>query len=268
MKFWWVRQAGKNIWWRGALGCLTASCWLVYFTACSSAPPPVNDADGLYAQGEKAFRDENYLTALERFRDVKNQYPYSNRALDAELRIADTYFAQESYVEAQAAYEIFREMHPTHPKIDYVQYRIGLSFFYQIPDDSARDLTAAYRAEEAFNLLIARYPNSSYLPEAKEKRIESRRRLAEHERYVANFYFQRRHFLSSSYRYASLLKSYPGLGYDEEALYRLGVCYYHIRMFPNSRDALQRLMKQFPDSPYKGDAVALMKRLDEDKVFP
>lgn len=254
--------------WRSAARCVAVSGWLLFFVACSSAPPPANDAEGLYSQGEKAFRDENYLTALDRFREVKNQFPYSARALDAELRIADTYFAQESYVEAQAAYEIFRELHPTHPKIDYVQYRIGLSFFHQIPDDSARDLTAAYRAEEAFNLLLARYPNSSYVPEAKQKRIEARTRLAEHERYVANFYFQRRHYLSSSYRYASLLKNYPGLGYDEEALYRLGVCYYHIRMFPNAREALQRLMKQFPESEYKGEAVALTKKLDEEKLVP
>jgi len=259
MKYQIVRLISKKIFTLLIIG--TAA---VLLTRCASTPKSVNDAEGLYEQGETALKDENYLTALDRFRDVKNRFPYSPKAVEAELRIADTYFAQESYIEAEAAYEIFREMHPTHRNADYVQFRIGLSFYYQIPSDTARDLTAAYRAVDAFDLIFIRYPSSKYLVDAKKYVMESRKKLAEHENYVANFYFQREHYLSSSYRYASMLKDFFGLGYDEEALYRLGVCYYHIRMFGNSRDALQRLLNDYPTTDFKGQAQALLKKLDKD----
>src|SRR5262249_45370554 len=147
---------------------------------------------------------------------------YSSRAADAELRIADAYFAQESYLEAESAYGIYRELHPTDPRSDYVQYQIGLSYFHQIPSDSARDLSAAYKAIENFELLAQKFPNSTYLAKGREFIIEARRRLAEHENYVADFYYQRQHYLSASYRYSALLKNFSKLGYDEEALFRLG----------------------------------------------
>lgn len=225
---------------------------------CAGTELNKEDSEALYKSAEEAFKDEHYLVALEKYRDIKNRFPYSSRAIDSELRIADTYFEQESYIEAESAYEIFKELHPTHPKADYVQYRIGLSYFKQIPDDSARDLSAAYKAIEAFGVLEQKHPNSEYLTQAKEHMTDARKRLAEHENYVANFYYQRQHYLSASYRYSALLQDYSNLGYDEEALYRLVQSYYHIKMFENAEDAAKRLFNQFPNTKYKQDVKGVL----------
>jgi len=225
---------------------------------CAGTEVNKEDADGLFKSAEEAFKEEHYLVALEKYRDIKNRFPYSSRAIDSELRIADTYFEQESYIEAESAYEIFKELHPTHPKADYVQYRIGLSYFKQIPDDSARDLSAAYKAIEAFGVLEQKHPSSEYLAKAKEHTMEARKRLAEHENYVANFYYQRQHYLSASYRYSTLLQDYANLGYDEEALYRLVQSYYHIKMYDNVEDAAKRLFNQFPNTKYKQEVKSVL----------
>lgn len=236
---------------------------LVVLTQCASKEVNPDDPDALFKDAEESFKDEKYLVALERYRDIKNRFPYSSRATDAELRIADTFYAQESYIEAESAYEIFKELHPTHPKADYVQYRIGMSYFQQIPSNSARDLAAAFRAIDSFNVLIDKYGNSEFVKEAKEHIKEARLKLAEHDNYVADFYFRKRHFLSASYRYAALLQDFSGLGYDEEGLFRLGKCYYQIRMYGNAKDALQRFLKQYPDSGLKGEASSILRELSE-----
>ncbi|NBX93912.1 MAG: outer membrane protein assembly factor BamD [Proteobacteria bacterium] len=228
---------------------------------CAGKEVNREDPDALFQGAEEAFKDEHYLVALEKYRDIKNRFPYSARAVDSELRIADTYFEQESYIEAESAYEIFKELHPTHSKGDYVQYRIGLSFFKQIPDDSARDLSAAYKAIEAFGVLEQKYSSSEYLSKAREHIVEARKRLAEHENYVANFYYQRQHYLSASYRYSALLQEYGNLGYDEEALYRLVQSYYHIKMYENAEDAARRLMSQFPATKYKDDVKTVLEAM-------
>ncbi len=228
---------------------------------CSGKEASSDDPDALFREAEDALKDEHYVAALEKFRDIKNRFPYSSRATDAELRIADTYFEQESYLEAESAYEIFRELHPTNPKIDYVQYRIGLSYYKQIPDNSSRDLTAAYHAIEAFETLGEKYPSSEYNAKGKEFVIEARKRLAEHEEYVADFYFRRKHYLSASYRYSALLKDFAQLGYDEEALYRLGQSYLNIRMYPNAKDAFQRLLSEYPNSNLKSDAEGALQEM-------
>jgi outer membrane protein assembly factor BamD len=226
---------------------------------------PENDPDALYKEAEEALKDEKYLVAIEKFRDIKNRFPYSARATDSELRIADAYFEQESYLEAESAYEIFRELHPTHPRADYVQFRIGLSYFKLIPDNSSRDLSAAYRAMDAFKVLTDKYPTSEFVKQAQELTQEAKHRLAEHEEYVADFYYRREHYLSASYRYAALLQEFPSLGYDEEALFRLGECYYRTRMFSNAKDTFHRLLNQFPESSYKGAAQSMLDELDTSK---
>lgn len=247
----WVRLAGVSL------------CTGLILFGCAGQEVNREDADALFKSAEQAFNDEHYLAALEKYRDIKNRFPYSARAVDSELRIADTYFEQESFIEAESAYEIFKELHPNHPKADYVQYRIGLSYFKQIPDDSARDLSAAYKAIESFNVLEQKHASSQYVSKAKEHILEARKKLAEHENYVANFYYQRQHYLSASYRYSALLQDYGGLGYDEEALYRLVQSYYHIKMYENAEDAAKRLFNQFPSTKFKQDVdgvLAMMKK--------
>ena len=255
----------QSQWVRWVLGTLLG----LALAACSSTPATEGqsraerekaDQEAIFQEAEEALKDERYIIAVERYREFKNRFPYSPRATEAELRIADAYFEQESYIEAESAYEVFKELHPTHPKIDYVQYRIALSHYHQIPENPARDLGSAYRAIDAFQTLADKYPTSEYAAKAKEHIQESRKRLAEQERYIADFYFQRQHFLSASYRYASLLEEYPNLGYDEEALMRLARSYYNIKMYANAKDTLQRYKSKYPDS---SEADSLIEELNK-----
>lgn len=234
---------------------------LAGLVGCTEKEVTGDDPESIFQSGEEAYKDERYFQALEKFRDIKNRFPYHSRATDSELMIADTYFAQESYLEAASSYEIFKELHPTHPKSDYVQYQIGLSYFKQIPDNSSRDLSAAYRAIEIFETLQEKYPKSSYVAKAKENIIACRGKLAEHENYVADFYYRRRHYLSATYRYTTLLKDFPDSSFQEEALYRLGKSYFNIKQFTNARDSINRLLKEFPETSYKSEMAGLLEEM-------
>ncbi len=233
----------------------------LFLLSCAHTSVNPDDPEALFKEAEKAFEDEQYISAIEKYRDIKNRFPYSARALDAELRIADTFFAQESFIEAESAYEVFKELHPTHPKIDYVYYMIGVSYFKQVPSDSSRDLSAAYRAIDSFEELKKRFPSSQYIKESDELIKQSKQKLAEYENYVADFYFQRQHYLSASYRYAALLQDYPNLGYDEEALYRLAKSYYYINMNENAKVAIKQFLEKYPSSQYKDELIALLDKI-------
>jgi len=236
---------------------------IALLASCASQEVNPDDPDSLYSEAERLLKDDQYLIAIEKFREIKNRFPYSPRAIDSELKIADAYYAQDSFLEAESAYEIFRELHPSYPQSDYVQFQIAMSYFSLIPENPARDLSAAYRAIDAFNLLKQRFPDSKYVEQADQKIVDSRRKLAEHEATVAGFYFHRRHYLSASYRYAALLKDYPNAGHDEEALYRLGQCYYNIRMYDNAKSTLERLMKEFPQTSFLSSARSLIEEIQK-----
>lgn len=184
---------------------------------CSSDEKKENTAETLFKAAQELDQDERYEEALRKYSDLKNKFPYSNLATDAELAIADIYFKQESYVEAQASYQIFRELHPKHGQIEYVIFRTGLSYYNQLPETIDRDLSQAHKAIAQFVDLEKNFPASKYLKEAQEKKTASLKMLAEKEIYIADFYLKKQSYLSALKRYEGLLKNYPGLGFDERA---------------------------------------------------
>lgn len=216
--------------------------------ACSTMDKNSDTPEGAYAIAEEFDKDERYEEAIRRYTDVKNKFPYSSMATKAELAIADVYFKQESYPEAQVSYQAFRELHPKHPQIDYVMFRIGLSYFNQLPTSLDRDLTVAQEVLKSFDDLMKRYPDSKYINEAADKKLETLKMLAGKEEYIAYFYFKREMYDSALARYEGLISKYPKLGYDEKALYGAAVSADKVGDAFKAKKYLHELVTKFPHS--------------------
>lgn len=223
--------------------------------SCASVEHNSNTPEGAFALAEEFEKSDRYEEALRRYQEVKNKYPYSNFATRAELAIADVYYKQESYGEAQLSYQMFKELHPTAANIDYVQFRIGMSFFMQLPSTIDRDLTLANDAIVHFSEMIKKYPNSQYLAEAQEKRTKTVKMLAEKEEYIADFYFKRKIFDSALGRYEGLYNKFRGLGFDAKALSRASISAHRIGDKPKAKKYEQILAKDFPNSSELKDAM-------------
>ena len=221
----------------------------LFVSGCSSIEKNSDTPEGAFAIAEDYDKGERYEEAIRRYTDVKNKYPYSNYATRAELAIADVYYKQESYSEAQVSYQMFKELHPTDAKADYVQFRIGMSFFNQLPSTIDRDLTLANEAILNLSETIKKYPNSSFVSEAKEKRSAAIKMLAEKEEYIADFYFKREIYGSALLRYESLYNNYRGLGYDAKALSRAAICAHKLGDSAKMQTYQKSLSQNHPGSP-------------------
>lgn len=217
-------------------------------TACSSDEKKADTPEGLFAIAQEYEKDERYEDAIRRYNDVKNKFPYSAMATKAELAIADVHFKEESYSEAQLSYVTFRELHPKHPQIDYVIFRIGLSYFNQLPETIDRDLSLANEAINYFNEVINTYPNSGHVGEAIEKRNQATKKLAEKEDYIGDFYFKREICESAIPRYENLMKKYPNQGFDSRALGRLVLCSKKINDSSKAQKYFQILKDKYSDT--------------------
>lgn len=215
---------------------------------CSSTEKRSDTPDGLFAIAQEFEAADRYELAILRYTEVKNKFPYSSFATKAELAIADVHFKAESWPEAQVSYQAFRELHPTHPQIPYVVYRIGLSFYNQVPDTVDRDLTLAHDAIAAFDEVVRRFPSSEQAADAKVKREECLKRLAGKEEYIADFYFIRGMYDSALPRYEELLRAYPDLGFDAKALARAAISARRTDQREKARQYMGLLEKKFPDS--------------------
>lgn len=228
---------------------LIACSLALTLNACSSTDEiDSNSPEGAYKLGEKYEKDERYEEAVAQFNTVKNKYPYSKLATEAELRVAEINFKREEFVEAQNNYQVFKEMHPAHPKIDYVTYRLGLSFFNQLPASIDRDLAVAERAILYFDEVMQSYPQSSHVKDAKDYKNKALKMLAEKEYYVGHFYFIRDQYDSALGRFEGLLERYPSLGFDAKALYGAAVSAFKIKDLGKAKSHYQRLTTQYKNS--------------------
>ncbi len=196
------------------------------------------------------FRTVDHAAAIQLFQDIIDNYPYSDQAVLAELAIADAYYVQERYEEALSYYRDFPDLHPEHERVPYAIYQAA-HCFYARSRSAERDQTATRQALDQLDRLLSRHPHSAHASEGEALWKELRTRLAEHVLQVGDFYLAREEYPSAAERYRALLEEYPGLGFDAEALYKLGTCY--TRM--NRVDEAQRIFQVILEN-YGGSEVA------------
>ena len=164
-------------------------------------------AEVLAEKGMEAFEDQDYHDALKAFTTLKERYPYSRYAILAELKVADAHFHRKEYPEAVAAYEDFIQLHPKNEAIPYVLYQIGACYYEQLLSED-RDQTPTRQAILAYQRLLKEHPNSAYGAKARENILACRKLLAEHELYVALFYFKSKHYRAALVRLEGALADY------------------------------------------------------------
>ena len=165
-------------------------------------------AEKLYNDAKILKKSGRFLLALEKINTIRSQYPYSYFATPAELLQADILFEQENYTEAAAAYILFRDFHPKHKEIEYVLYRIGDSFYRQLPSTFDRDLAATSDVIRYSNELVRRYPKSEYVEKAMENIKKCQQMRRDKDQYIADFYFKTHVFDSAGSRYLDILNTY------------------------------------------------------------
>ena len=175
--------------------------------ACLTGGKKTESAEELAENGMEAFEDEDYKDALEAFTTLKERYPYSRYAILAELKVADAHFYRGEYPEAVSAYEDFIQLHPKNEAIPYVLYQIGACYYEQLLSED-RDQTPTHLAIIAFQRLLKEHPDSAYSSKASERIQDCRKLLAEHELYVANFYYKSKHYRAALNRFEGLLAGY------------------------------------------------------------
>jgi len=180
---------------------------LIALSCATETPTGKTEAEVLYKEAKILIADERFILATEKLNQLKNRYPYSFFATPAELLQADILFEQENFVEAAAAYLLFKDFHPKHKEIPYVVYKIAESYYAQVPETEDRDLQSAVEASKYYREILRSYGNSSYSVDAKVKIDKCEQMLIGKEKYVADFYFKTKKYDAATWRYLDILSN-------------------------------------------------------------
>ncbi len=197
-------------------GCSTVKGWF-------QGKKPDGTPDVMASQGIEDLRKQKYEDAIETFQKVRDRYPYSDQAMLAQIKLADAYFYKKKYDEALQAYKEFEKLHPTNKAVPYCVYREGLCFYRQ-RSTIDRDQTFTTKAMEEFSRLKKKFPESEYIPKVDVFMAQCRRDLAEHEFYVAQFYFKTKRYQAALQRYQTVADEYPDFPQKIEVQKRIVEC--------------------------------------------
>jgi outer membrane protein assembly factor BamD len=134
------------------------------------------------------------------------------------MGIADSFFSDEEYGEAEMAYNDFINLHPTNENLPYAMYQLGMCHYNQMYTID-RDQTETAKARKEFERLIARFPGSKFSFMAEKILRECKKRLGEHEFYVGEFYFKRKKYKAALKRFETIERDYANLGLDYKVNY-------------------------------------------------
>jgi len=173
----------------------------------------------LYETGKKAMDGNDYPAATKIYQALQSRYPFSPETRQAQLDLIYLYYKGGQPEQAVDAAEAFERENPTHPRVDYCMYMRGRVYFDQDPnflekffriDMSQRPPKQTMKSFSTFQDLIRRFPDSEYVPDARQRMVFLRNRLTRYENYVAEYYMNRGAYVAAVARAKYALEHYPG----------------------------------------------------------
>ncbi len=220
-----------------------------------------DEAQKMFDHASKSFRKGYYDEAITEYEKLRNTYPFSKFAVEAELKIADALFKKREYGDAADSYRTFAKLHPKHEMVDYAAFRVGLSLFLEAPKAVDRDQASTEKSLDEFRAFIQQYPDSKYADEAAKKIGDGRDRLAAKELYVGRYYVSHKRWHSSLGRLKNVIDRYPDSPASIEAQYLLGMAQWRLHQDDAAKATLTDFTEKHPDTKWSRDARKILAKL-------
>lgn len=240
--------------------CAAALLAAIVATTAGCAGKQSLTAAETFDQANEYFDTGAYELAVDTYKELLDQHPFTDHAEEAEIKIAEAYYLMGRYTEAVAAFGDFERMHPASPKVPLVTYYQGMAHLKQMrPLD--RDQTASGQAHAYFRAVIDRYPGTPWAERAQLRLRECEEALAAHELYVASFYLRQKNLPAAEARLGRLLHSYAATDAAAEALLLLGNTYMAKGLVEPAALAYRALLLHHPDDPLGTRARGRLREL-------
>jgi outer membrane protein assembly factor BamD len=181
----------------------------------------------LYDKAMDSIKKGHFDVARLDLQTMLNTYPDSQYQMRAKLAIADSWYREggtAALTQAESEYADFRVFFPNAPEAAEAQMRIGDIYFRQM-DRPDRDYAKAVHAEEEYRRMLTDYPDSTLVPEAKQRLRDVQEVLATREADIASFYATRENWAAVIARDQTVVDTYPLYSHMDDVLVGLGDAY-------------------------------------------
>jgi outer membrane protein assembly factor BamD len=211
----------------------------------------------IYSEAKAEANDGAYDKAIPLYEKLEGRAAGTPLAQQAQLDKAYAQFKNGDQAQSIATIDRFLKLHPASPALDYALYLKGtvnfsdnLGFFgsYTKQDLSERDQKAAKESFDAYKELVAKFPESKYSADAKQRMTYIINSLALYEVHVAKYYFSRGAYVAAINRAQLAITDYRDVPALEEAMYIIYKSYEALDIAQLRDDARRILETSFPKS--------------------
>ncbi len=234
------------------LACLIAAC-----ASNERGNTELQNIQEAYERAQESIARSNYARGIQIFEAIQARYPFSDLARQIQLELMYAYYKSGQSERAIDASDTFVRENPIHPRVDYALYIKALAFFDAEPgflerwfrrDMTRRPPEGVVQSYATLRRLVERYPASPYSPDAEQRMLYLKNRLAEYENHVADYYLRRGAYVAALNRAKSALENYHGADSNQESLRILVDAYEELGLTDLADDARRVLALNFPDT--------------------
>ncbi|HEY5643824.1 MAG TPA: outer membrane protein assembly factor BamD [Woeseiaceae bacterium] len=216
----------------------------------------VQNITDAYETAKTAIARGNYRRGIQIFEAIQARYPFSDLSRQIQLELVYAYYKSGQQEQAVEAADTFIRENPIHPRVDYALYIKGLAYFEGDPaflerwfkkDISQRPPKDVELAYASLRRLVERYPASQYAPDAEQRMVFIKNRLADYENHVADYYLRRGAYVAAINRAKAALEQFNGAEGNALSLQIMAEAYDQLGMTDLATDTRRVLATNFPN---------------------
>lgn len=249
---------------QSASGCLALAAAAVLVAGCHGLPQKTDETAAwpnakLYSEAQDALSGGDWGKCAKYFESLEGRDPFGHFAQQAQINVAYCDWKDGETAAADQAIDRFIQLHPDHPDISYAYYLKGMIHFnddlglfgrFSGQDMSERDPKSMRESYDAFKVVVDKYPDSKYAPDAAARMRYIVNALASYEVHAADYYYRRGAYVAAINRAQLAIKEYKNAPAIEDALHLMMLSYTKLNEQKLADDTRRVLAATFPDSPY------------------
>lgn len=213
----------------------------------------------LYQRAHSLEQQGNWGSAETVYQKLIARFPYGAYNEQSQIELAYAQYKDGKYDDAYSTINEFIKTYPTQKHIAYAYYLRGLINFDRTESavqklakisPSRFDQGYALQSFDDFNTLIARFPDTRYAADARQRMIYLRNQLAQAELNVAEYYLQRDAYIAAADRAKYIIEHYQRAPQVADALAVLAKSYHLLGQQKLADQTTEVLKLNYPNHPY------------------
>ncbi|MFQ5608501.1 MAG: outer membrane protein assembly factor BamD [Candidatus Zixiibacteriota bacterium] len=238
----------------------------VSLASCGGGPGErASDAEEQLRIARKLYDEKKYFRSAEEFQKVIYNFPGSNLVDTAQYYLSLSYMDDEQFELAAVEFDRLIKNYPRSPYAVESRYRIGYCFFRSAPRHYGLDQTELKRAMRLLEDFVLDFPESEFVPEARESLMYARNRLAQKDYKAAMVYVHMRAYASAELYFQRVLDEYGGTEFGRESLYEMARIQYKMERWDKAAQAANTYIALYPESERIEKVRKLLLKIEKDR---